>query len=961
MAFAVSNDCIFLATSRNFVLRHDTERCTVAEIEASRSPDARVRRLFVDPLGAHALVSVQTGSSLETLYVDQTWKKVRPIAKLKNIVVSSVAWPPVQRASALSEVVIGTDKGALYELSLEGPKKEKVQQLCTLRGDAAPVAGLVQVALVREPGSGVTGATDRLVLALSGMRLHVFRGGPTLEALFASYTAASLHAKEPKALDLPIEQGAAQLQLLAPPKQPDASAPEPFTMPAPTEFAILSPSGVYYGHLNLSMGCKDELSHLEAQKLLPAGALQHGTSPIERPLSLALTQHHLVLLYPSRLQFVNRISKGVVQQIPLERFVAQLRGAMALPLGLCRDPLAGRVLVLAGDDAYEVDASQEDRDLWKIFLEQGDYHAALPYCRTAGQRNKVYLLEADALLADGKTCEAAALYGKVTSATPPFEDLALRMMDTGDPDALRCFLVARLGTLGPDDRAQATMVATWLLELLLDRANRAALRRRSGAEGEAQCADADAEVQLFLQDRVEVLDPGTTITLLEGYGRGDDLLTYARARGDHEATLELLVQRGEAERAMDVLRKPSVNVELAYRYAPALVALAPAQTVQSWIESTRPLDPRRLLPALLHLADASAPHAARLEALRYVRHCVTRLGSTDPALHNFAVALLVLEAEHEVELLEHLATARDVMGRPLYDAVHALRLCREHGRQRATVALLAEVGLWEDAVALALTVDPQLAEEVAGRPEGDEALTRKLWLTIARHIVGGGLAGDEAEKKAQVREVSRVLDLSSGAVRIEDVLPLFPDFVEIGAFRDAICASLEKYNEEMERLRTEMGLATRTAAALRESLEAIEGRVGAVDLEGQCASCKRPLHQQPPATAGPSGGALPRVFLFPTGNAFHGSCLCWEAAELAPPPQRARIVRLAGRLAGLAEGASLAPAVGSEPAVAVVELRRQLEDEVAVDDPYCGEIVARHVTKPLILPEEAEAAASWAL
>ena len=209
--------------------------------------------------------------------------------------------------------------------------------------------------------------------------------------------------------------------------------------------------------------------------------------------------------------------------------------------------------------------------------------------------------------------------------------------------------------------------------------------------------------------------------------------------------------------------------------------------------------------------------------------------------------------------------------------------------------------------------------------------------------------------------MSRVLDASAGTVRIEDVLPLFPDFVEIGAFRDAICASLERYNEEMEGLRGEMGLATRTAAALRESLEQLEGRGGAVDLEAPCARCSRPLHQQPPATAGPSGGSLPRLFLFPTGNAFHGSCLCAEAADLAPPPQRARILRLAARLASVPEGGATAPASDGEPAAPVVDLRRQLEDEVGVDDPFCGEIVARLISKPLVLPEEADAAASWAL
>lgn len=61
-----------------------------------------------------------------------------------------------------------------------------------------------------------------------------------------------------------------------------------------------------------------------------------------------MTQHHFVLLYPSKLQYVNRTSKAVVQEMPLQRFAVPVRGAGTMPLGLCRDQLAGRIYVLAG-------------------------------------------------------------------------------------------------------------------------------------------------------------------------------------------------------------------------------------------------------------------------------------------------------------------------------------------------------------------------------------------------------------------------------------------------------------------------------------------------------------------------------------------------------------------------------------------------------------------------------------
>lgn len=75
----------------------------VAELEASRSGDARIRRLFVDPLGQHALLTLQTGGgagAMDTYYVDGGLKRARLLPKLRGLALTSVAWSPVLRASS---------------------------------------------------------------------------------------------------------------------------------------------------------------------------------------------------------------------------------------------------------------------------------------------------------------------------------------------------------------------------------------------------------------------------------------------------------------------------------------------------------------------------------------------------------------------------------------------------------------------------------------------------------------------------------------------------------------------------------------------------------------------------------------------------------------------------------------------------------------------------------------------
>ena len=66
-----------------------------------------------------------------------------------------------------------------------------------------------------------------------------------------------------------------------------------------------------------------------------------------------------------------------------------------------------------------------------------------------------------------------------------------------------------------------------------------------------------------------------------------------------------------------------------------------------------------------------------------------------------------------------------------------------------------------------------------------------------------------------IKRINELLQEAGGLINIEDILPLFPDFVKIDDFKEAICQSLEEYNQQIEQLKTEMDDATRIADALR--------------------------------------------------------------------------------------------------------------------------------------------------
>ncbi len=109
---------------------------------------------------------------------------------------------------------------------------------------------------------------------------------------------------------------------------------------------------------------------------------------------------------------------------------------------------------------------------------------------------------------------------------------------------------------------------------------------------------------------------------------------------------------------------------------------------------------------------------------------------------------------------------------------YALRTCLEQRRLRTSVHLYAAIGLYDDAVELALTgVDVQLARHVCSTPCGpdDTDLRKRLWLRVASWVV--------AREGSTAKDAISILHDSGGVLRVEDVLVFFPDLTLIDDFK----------------------------------------------------------------------------------------------------------------------------------------------------------------------------------
>lgn len=155
---------------------------------------------------------------------------------------------------------------------------------------------------------------------------------------------------------------------------------------------------------------------------------------------------------------------------------------------------------------------------------------------------------------------------------------------------------------------------------------------------------------------------------------------------------------------------------------------------------------RRLIPALTTPRappppdSTSAPFPSTRHIIRYLQYTILDLQNPDPSVHNTLLTLYATSPSHdEADFINflHLAPTDPDTGDPYYDLDYALRLCRANQRVQACVLIYSKMKLYESSVDLALEHDDlELAKINADQPEDDDMLRKKLWLKIARHVVG---------------------------------------------------------------------------------------------------------------------------------------------------------------------------------------------------------------------------------
>jgi len=511
---------------------------------------------------------------------------------------------------------------------------------------------------------------------------------------------------------------------------------------------------------------------------------------------------------------------------------------------------------------------------------------------------------------------------------------------------------------------QRIMLACWLTELYMSKLNSLDDMMNTKAELAQNHAPRDIENQLaavrkefqdFVRRDKDDLDRKTVYDIISSHGREEELLHFSTTIGDHNYVLAYWVQRENWSEALKALNKQT-DPDLIYKYSSVLMSHVPMEFIDIMMRQSN-IDCRKLIPAFLNYNALTPGSLSQNQAVRYLLFEINNRSSTDAAIHNTLISIYASHPSNdETTFLTYLksqspdtapSTKLETLRQLPYDADFALRLCVQYSRIRACVHIYTTMGQYASAVELALHHgETDLAIDVAECPEHEAGLRKKLWLAIARNVISStpahasktkGLANSKSTDTQGGASIKTALSLLRRApdniLRIEDLLPLFPDFVLVDAFKDEICTALQSYSAQIDNLRREMDDSARTASRIKSDVAQLSSRWALLEPGESCAVCGIVLLER-------------RFWVWACGHGVHEVCVAKEIEEKGPKGVSRRIRELR---------------TGAEMESRRESSRRELDEILGASCPLCGDLAIRMVDVSFVGETEAKEKAEWAI
>ncbi|KTW28874.1 hypothetical protein T552_01503 [Pneumocystis carinii B80] len=891
----VKNNILVMGLGGGGVLRMNLEH--PEEIQDLEMPykyvEVVIERIFLSPNGKHLIVGIESD---EYIYFEGESIQGKVLTQFKGLGIRCIAWNNEGKDYFRKGILLGSYNGNIYEANIQILNKQNKYVRCVYQGeDNSEVIGLYMEELTED-------SEYYYIVVVTERKIEYFMGKKGKNGsndITVTQDIFSSNVKGSQVFETKNSQYSISPILFD----------EYSNNMSDRYIGWISESNLFYGSLKMfDIGVSEKFNFTLTHLLMDT-----VKKDLNLPFFFCFTHYHIILVKQSEIYLLSRLNHQIVfsEKIPLalgEKI-----------LGLVTDTYKSSYWVYSKDSVYEIVVSNEDCNIWDLFLKNNDYIKALKYAKKNSHYDIIYRKYGMDLIKQDKARDAAKILAKTTF---PIEEIALKFISMKDYDSLRIYLLEKLSMMKKGAIIQKTILSTWLLFLYITKMNtlediqRQKIFLNLPDTTQTENKEIQNEFREFINKYKNDLNREASYYLINSHGRQNELLMYAESINDYSYILKYWIRNQNYDSALDILNKQD-SPELIYKYASVLILQRPKATVDIWMLHSD-IDPLKLIPAIIDYNQQYKPLIEHNQTIRYLFFVIDQTSITDSIIHNTLLSLLASsENEDEATLLQYLEWQKS---KHYYTQDFALRTCIQYKRILSSVYLYFEMNFFEEAIDLALEYDNvDLATTMVDKIEDNQILKKKLWIKIAKKVI---IQSDGDTKRLQFL-------MKNNRLCIEDLILLYPDSVKIDDFKEDICSVLKDYSSNIDFLLKKMEELTQSADNIRNSIQDHNNWFVILNTEEECNICRNMLLNE-------------QFYVFPCQHCFHKDCLFSKVSEDTTSWQYRRIQDLQSSISKLKNDTSEKQIQQSK------KLAKELDDIISSECILCGNTMIRSIDKSFI-------------
>jgi len=582
------------------------------------------------------------------------------------------------------------------------------------------------------------------------------------------------------------------------------------------------------------------------------------------PLSVTQTINHIFVLYNDSLTIISKLTSNIILTQFLEHdFTGVIYNEFAENNGL--------ILLYSRNGLYQIPLKDENRDIWKDYLDTGDYTSALKCVEDDKRLNRrINRISAEQ---DFYSKDYLNSVMKYNFSDEKFEVVCLRYLMKNQIDALKLYCELYLSqnvNLEEKKNIEANAIATMIIELFINT-----------TKEEKKTLDV---FRTLVRENLKYLRSGNIIyDLVKSYGRMGEFIEYASIMGDYETVVMYYINSGNINEALEKLTefasylydddKTGLQrlIDLFLSNSHAFFKNNAKESIDLIKQKFKDISMETIIQAIICTMDKedfnlnskiAVPKKEEnsFAIIKYLKYLIEKKNvSEESNIHNLYIYYLLKSRKNQNVILDYLKGPLKYeepqfmtkKKRALFQLDFAKKLFVNNVPAYALV--LAHMGKYSDAVKKALSVKDidcrKIAEFIASNAPTD-SLKKQLWI----EIFSCGNSQNEFEEALKIMKNSKIL-------KIEDVLPHITDTIKIEDFKKQISECIADYENNISKLKEDISSYNKTAENIKNDIVNLKKRSMEIPYSSyKCVICQNYIKNK-------------NIYLFPCGHMFDANCI----------------------------------------------------------------------------------------